>query len=73
MIRYGGHATPHIAGIVALLNSLHPDWSPDAMKSALVTIDPFGEPVFAEGAEQKVAYPFLLWRRLSEPEQGSEP
>ncbi|KAM1128602.1 hypothetical protein ACFX2I_038414 [Malus domestica] len=73
MIRYGGHATPHIAGVVALLNSLHPDWSPDAMKSALVTIDPFGEPVFAEGAEQKVAYPFLLWRRLSEPEQGSEP
>ncbi|KAM1585199.1 hypothetical protein ACFX11_038724 [Malus domestica] len=41
--------------------------------AALRALNPFGEPVFAEGAEQKVAYPFLLWRRLSEPEQGSEP
>lgn len=30
-------STPHVSGIVGIIKSLHPDWSPAAIKSAIMT------------------------------------
>ncbi|KAD6795707.1 hypothetical protein E3N88_06603 [Mikania micrantha] len=55
-------ACPHVSGIVALLKSIYPTWSPAAIKSALVTTcsieDDNGQPAVAEAAPHKQADPF---------------
>ncbi|KAG7550373.1 Peptidase S8/S53 domain [Arabidopsis thaliana x Arabidopsis arenosa] len=70
-------ATPVVAGLVALLRAVHPDWSPAALKSALVTTasttDPYGEPIFSEGMTRKLADPFDFGGGLVNPNKAADP
>ncbi|XVE58269.1 hypothetical protein DITRI_Ditri04bG0156900 [Diplodiscus trichospermus] len=70
-------ATPHVSGIVALLKSLYQDWSPAAIKSAIVTTaltaDPSGGPIFAEGEPPKLADPFDFGGGIVNPNAAADP
>ena len=51
-------ASPHIAGLAALFKQLHPDWSPMAIKSALMTtgsdvLDTFADTAVADASGHK--------------------
>jgi subtilisin family serine protease len=44
-------ATPHVAGAAAILAQLHPGWTPEQLKAALVgSAHDLGQPVFTQGA-----------------------
>ncbi|XP_066312731.1 subtilisin-like protease SBT3.5 isoform X1 [Miscanthus floridulus] len=70
-------ATPHVAGIIALLKALHPQWSPAALKSAIVTTasvtDEHGMPILAEGLPRKVADPFDYGGGNINPNRAADP
>ncbi|ESQ38498.1 hypothetical protein EUTSA_v10028448mg [Eutrema salsugineum] len=70
-------AAPVISGVVALLKTLHRDWSPAAIRSAIVTTawrtDPFGEQIFADGSPRKLADPFDYGGGLVNPEKAAKP
>ncbi|XP_071725244.1 subtilisin-like protease SBT3.4 [Rutidosis leptorrhynchoides] len=70
-------ATPHVAGIVALLKSLRPEWSPAAIKSAITTTahikSPSGEPIRAHGMPTKLADPFDFGGGIINPNRAADP
>ncbi|KAL5831463.1 hypothetical protein ACOSQ3_016879 [Xanthoceras sorbifolium] len=70
-------STPHVSGIVALLKALHPNWSPAAIKSALVTTasrnGPSGFPIFAEASPQKLANPFDFGGGIVNTNKAADP
>ncbi|CAA6666757.1 unnamed protein product [Spirodela intermedia] len=70
-------ATPHVSGIVALLKSLHPNWSPAAIKSAILTtasvVDKDGVPIVAAGIPRKLADHFDSGSGHINPEKAADP
>ncbi|WOL04931.1 hypothetical protein Cni_G13654 [Canna indica] len=70
-------ACPHVSGVVALLKVLHPDWSPAAVKSALVTTasttNSYGIPIEAEGIPKKIADPFDFGGGQIDPNRAADP
>jgi len=53
-------SAPHVAGLAALLKDLHPDWSPMAIKSALMTT---GTDVLDGGTPAPNTNPILIFRQ----------
>lgn len=69
---------PHVSGIAALLKSVHKDWSPAAIKSALMTtaytLNNRGAPITDIGSKKSAfANPFALGSGHVKPESASDP
>ncbi|PKI37202.1 subtilisin-like protease SBT3.9 isoform X1 [Punica granatum] len=68
---------PHVSGIVALLRTVHPDWSPAMIRSALITKasvkDTSGQRTVAEGAPHKPADAFDYGGGHVDPNRSLDP
>ncbi|KDP28707.1 hypothetical protein JCGZ_14478 [Jatropha curcas] len=69
---------PHVSGLAALLKSVHKDWSPAAIKSAIMTsayvVDNRNAPVADFGANNSAsATPFVLGSGHVDPEKAADP
>ncbi|KAH1108717.1 hypothetical protein J1N35_012485 [Gossypium stocksii] len=66
---------PHVSGIVGLLKSLHPDWSPAAIRSAIMTSarirDDTGNPML--DSSNKRATPFAYGSGHVRPNRAMDP
>ncbi|GMN59914.1 hypothetical protein TIFTF001_029005 [Ficus carica] len=67
---------PHVAGVVGLIKTLHPDWSPAAIKSAIMTTarirDGNGEQML-DAATMQPATPFAYGAGHIQPNRATEP
>ncbi|XP_047322964.1 subtilisin-like protease SBT5.4 [Impatiens glandulifera] len=70
-------ACPHVSGVVGLLKKLHPDWSPAAIKSSLMTTawtrDNTGNPMLVGGFKREEATPFNYGAGHIRPNLANDP
>lgn len=68
---------PHVSGIAALIKSIHKDWSPAAIKSALMTtayvLDNTKKPIADVSNSSIAATPFTFGSGHVDPERASDP
>ncbi|XVF53196.1 hypothetical protein PTKIN_Ptkin05aG0080900 [Pterospermum kingtungense] len=68
---------PHVAGIAALIKSVNQNWSPAAIRSALVTTasqtGTDGSNIIEEGSTRKAADPFDIGGGLVNPNKAVDP
>ena len=66
-------ATPHVAGVAALLLQKHPDWSPSAIKSALMTTATATKPDAYEGTLEAGTLPWGQGAGQIDPTAAADP
>ncbi|KAM5555027.1 subtilisin-like protease SBT1.1 [Rosa sericea] len=68
---------PHVSGLAALIKSVHKDWSPAAIKSALMTtaytLNNKGSPISDFGSKNQSANPFAFGSGHVDPESAADP
>jgi subtilisin family serine protease len=67
---------PHISGLAALLKAAHPDWSPAAIRSALMTTASISDNTHAvmhDEATGNVSTPFDFGAGLVQPQKATDP